>query len=758
MSTPDAPTQFEPGAPPDHERRIGPYRLVREVGHGGMGAVFLAVRDDDVFQKRVAVKVLKRGMDTDAIVRRFRHERQILAGLDHPNIARLIDGGTTDGLPYFVMEFVDGAPLTDYCDQHQLDTTARLDLFQQVCAAVQYAHQNLVIHRDIKPANVLVTSDGLPKLLDFGIAKLLSHDHDTAAPLSQEGARALTPEFAAPEQLTGGTVTTATDVHALGLLLYVLLGGPNPAAGTSGSAADLIRVIVETEPPRLSQVAPAGRQLRGDIDNIVAKALRKQPSERYASATAFGDDLRRYLRREPVRARPDTLLYHASKFLQRRARPLAAALAVAVLVAGLVGYGALRLARERDVARLEADKSARMADLLTTLLTGADPYGSRDAEPTVRGLLDAGAARVRAELGDQPALRAEMLTVIGRVYLRLGQLETARPLLEEAVEAGRGTGGATPRLAAALNELGVVYRERGDTAGATPVLEEALAMRRQVLGPRHPDVAITLVELARVFEDQVRLDRAEPLYREALDIRREAFGEHHRETSTSEAGLALVLLRRGEMDQAEPLFRQALATSRAELGEDHPNVAAGWNNLGLLLMTRGDAAGAEPMVRRALDINRRSFGTRHPNLLNNLTNLAAILYDEQRYAEAAAMAIEGLEIAHGGGEGQESSIARLSFQLGRVRLAQHRPAEAEVLLREAVDLQTTLLPAGDWILAASKSALGEALIDEGRFDEAERLLSDATGVLRDVPGREGREAAATRGRLDRLARARAAVH
>jgi len=736
--------------------RVGAYTLISPLGSGGMGTVWLAERSDGRFTRRAAVKLLNSALIGRSGEERFRHEGSLLARLTHPNIAHLIDAGVTStGQPYLVLEFVEGEHLDQYCARRSLPIEARLRLFIDVLEAVAHAHANLIVHRDLKPSNVLVRSDGVVKLLDFGIAKLLQDETETTPAITREGARPLTPEYASPEQLTGGAITTATDVHALGLLLYVLLGGPNPAAGTSGSAADLIRVIVDTDPPRLSHVAPNGHALRGDLDNIVAKALKKRPEERYASVTALADDLRRYLRREPVSARPDTLAYRASKFLQRRARAVAVVASVILLMAAVVTFYTVRLASERDHARLEADKAARMSELLTSFLTGADPYATRDREPTVRNILDAGAERVQNELSDQPELKAEMLNVIGRVYQRLGLHETARPLLEEALAIGRRAGAIeTTRLAQSLNELGILLRERGDAAGAVPLLEEALAMRRSLLGSKDKDVAVTLVELGRAFEDRGLIDRAEPLYREALVIRREIFGEQHRETSTSKASLALVLLRRGDLSGAEPLFREALDTSRKVLGDDHPNVGAGWNNLGLLLLGRADYAGAEPMLREALAIRRKHFGDRHPSLGTNLANLGSALVEQGKYDEAAAVLTEGLEVARAGGDSRSAIIARLLFQLARLHLARNDAPTAEALLREALTRQQATLPPDDWILAATRSALGAALMAQNRYDEAERLLQEASAMLKDVPGRQGREAAATRDRLAALAEAR----
>jgi eukaryotic-like serine/threonine-protein kinase len=736
--------------------RVGAYTLVSPIGRGGMGTVWLAERSDGRFTRKAAVKLLNTALIGRSGEMRFKHEGSLLARLTHPHIAHLIDAGVTSmGQPYLVLELVEGEHIDQYCARLSLDVEARVRLFIDVLEAVAHAHGNLIVHRDIKPSNVLVRDDGVVKLLDFGIAKLLESDADAGGPsLTVEGARALTPEYAAPEQLTGGPITTATDVHALGVLFYVLLGGPHPAVGTE-SAAELVKMIVETDPPRLSDVAPNGKAYRGDLDNILAKALKKRPDERYASVTAFADDLRRYLRREPVSARRDTLVYRTGKFLQRRAAVVATAATVMLLIAGLVGFYTVRLTAERDRARLEADKSAKISALLTSLMFGADPYATRDREPTVRNILDAGAERVRQELADQPELKAEMLTVIGRVYQRLGLLDTAQPLLDEALTIERRAGTPdTLRTAQTINELGILVRERGDPTGAVPLLEEALAMRRRLLGNEDKDVAVTLVELGRAFVDEGQHDRAEPLFREALDMRRRIFGEGHRETSTSQSDLGQLLRDRGDIAAAEPLLRQALETSRTVLGEDHPNVGAGWNNLGLVLVDQGNYAGAEPMFRRALAIRRLHFGERHYSVENSMGYVAMSLREQGRLAEAAALFEEALALARQGPGDNDPAVAKQSFNLARVHLLRGDAVAAEQLLRDAVIRQQRTIPAHDWRLAATRSALGEALIALAQYDEAERLLTEAHAILKDVPGRQGREAAATRDRLVALDSAR----
>ena len=739
--------------------RVGAYTLVSPIGRGGMGTVWLAERSDGLFTRKAAVKLLNAALMGRGGEDRFKQEGSLLARLTHPHIAHLLDAGVTStGQPYLVLEFVEGQHIDRYCASRNLDVDARLRLFLDVLDAVAHAHANLIVHRDLKPSNVLVSDDGVVKLLDFGIAKLLDHERDSpAVALTVEGGRALTPEYAAPEQLTGGPITTATDVHALGVLLYVLLGGPNPAAGTSGSAAELIKVIVETDAPRLSDVAPNGKAFRGDLDNIVGKALKKRPEERYASVTAFADDLRRYLNREPVSARPDTLVYRTTKFVQRRSGAVAAAAGVVLLVGTLTAVYTSRLASERDRARLEADKSAKMSELLTSLLTGADPYPSRDREPTLRNILDAGAERVQNELSGQPELKAEMLTVIGRVYGRLGQYDKAKPLLSEAAAIGRRPGAVeTPVFAQTLNDLGVVAREQRDLDAAKTLLEESLAMRRRLFGNVHKDVAVTLVELGRVYVDRGLGDQAEPLYRESLEIRRAVFGEGHRETAVSKSSLGLVLLNRGQLAEAEPLLRENLDTNRKVLPEDHPNVAAGWNNIGLLLLEKGDFAGAEPLLRRSLEIRRKQFGERNAGSLSAMHNLSVSLREQGRLDEAVAILTDAIAITRERLGDDNPNLARLNFQLGRVHLVRKDWPTAEPLLRDALRRQQQTLLPNDWRMAATKSALGAALTPLRNFEEADRLLKEAIAVLKDVPGRQGREAAAARERLAALDRARTA--
>ena len=757
-------------------QQVGPYTLLSPIGHGGSGIVWLAERNDGRFSGRVAVKLLSAALVGRAGEERFRREGSMLARLAHPNIARLFDAGMSAlGQPYLVLEHVDGAHIDRHCDARQLGIQARIRLFLDVLAAVAHAHANLIVHRDLKPSNVLVRSDGIVKLLDFGIAKLLEDEAQPgAATLTLEAGRAMTPEYAAPEQIMGGPITTATDVYALGVLLYVLLGGRHPAGPTLHGPVELLKAIVETEPRRLSDAAVTRettgvtsadaavarattveklrRVLRGDLDTIVAKALKKQPQERYASVTAFADDLRRYLNNQPIAARPDTLAYRTTKFVRRHARGLAAAFILVAFVAGLVGFYTSRLTAERDRARLEMEKAAKIGSLLTGLLTGSDPYRTRTpGEQTVRGLLDAGAERVEKELAGQPELQAEMQTVIGRVYQRLDLDEKARPLLERALATLRQRGGPEhPRLAQTLNDLGVLLRKEGDLARAMPLLDEALALRRRLLGPEDKDVAIALVELGRAYEDRHDNAAAERLFRESLAIRRKVFGEEHRDTAVSENDLALMLRLRGDLAGAEELMRLSFATNRKVLGEDHPNTVTSGESLALVLVDRGKPAVAEPLLRTAALVDRQVFGGTI-GTAQTLHNLAQALRHQGKLDEAEALADEALQMATAA-FGRDDHVGLVIFFLlkAQIRLARGDAVSAERLSRRAMELRNAAMPDHDWRAAVPKSVRGAALTALGRYAEAEPLLLQGAGSIRDLPGRQARELALARERLAAL--------
>ena len=756
--------------------RVGAYTLLKAIGRGGMGSVWLASRNDGRYEGHAAVKLLNADLVGRAGGERFRREGTILARLTHPNIARLIDAGVSGGgQPYLVLEHVAGRHIDRHCDDHALGIADRIRLFLDVLSAVAHAHANLIVHRDLKPSNVLVSKDGQVKLLDFGIAKLLERDRSRPeATLTRDAG--LTPKYAAPEQVNGGSITTATDVYALGVLLYELLSGHDPVETSGLSAADMVRAIVDTEPRRMSAAAvdagegphvlverafrrattPDGlrRRLRGDLDTIVAKALKKDPKERYASVAEFADDLRRYLHHQPITARPDTFAYRAAKFARRHRRSLIAGAATAVLVAATITFYTVKVANERDRAARQAARASKVSELLTDLLNGADPYRTGDAhEPTVRHLLDVGAERISKGLDGQPEVQAEVATVIGRVYQRLGLYDKARPFLEQALALARASVGPEHlSIAQSLNDLGVLNRERGNLAAAQPLLEESLAMRRRLLGSLDKDVAVTLVELGRLLRDRGLDAAAEPLIRESLAIRRKVYGELHRETATSTNDLALELLQRGDLAGAEGLFRQNLATNLRLLGKDHPSVGVAIGNLALLLDAQGDAAGAERLYREDLAILGKTLGDAHPTYAQALSNLSVALLHQGRLLESQQAIEQAIAIARPILRPDHPRLATYLVNRARVQLARGGSDTDTVAatLRDVLELRQRLYPPVDWRIGQVKSLLGEALTKQARYAEAETLLMDAANLLKPVPGGQGRESADNRARLASL--------
>jgi eukaryotic-like serine/threonine-protein kinase len=734
---------------------LGAYRLLSLIGQGGMGSVWLAERCDGRFEGRAAVKLLNIAVMDRANEERFRREGNILARLTHPNIARLIDAGVSpdNGQPYLVLEYVDGQAIDQYCDAHALDVDARLHLFLDVLEAVIHAHANLVVHRDIKPGNVLVSVAGHVKLLDFGIARLLEDDEGRG---TRDG-WAATPQYAAPEQVARGTVTTATDVYALGVLLYVLLTGTHPAGDAARSPATLMHAIVDVAPRRPSDVVEPvklRRRLRGDLDTIIAKALKKNASERYASVTALADDIRRSLRFEPITARPDTLLYRTVTFVRRHTHGVVASAAVVILLTALTVYHTDRLASERDRAQREAAKAQKATEVLTGMLTAADPYdvvhGSR-VDPTVRDVLDAGSEQVKKDLAGQPDLQAGMLTVLGRIYRRLAIYDKAQPLLEQALASSNGADRVD--VAQTLHDLGTVLADKGDYTAAAPRLEQALAMRRRLLGYDHADVAVTLSELGRVYQDLGFNHRAEPLQREALRIRRTVLGEDHRETAVSLSDLASVLRLDGDLAGAETLLTRCLEINRRTRGEIHPNTSATLHDLGLIAAARRDNAKAEATLRRALDIARRTLGEKHPIVATTLNSLSHVLVAQGRPEDAAAALQDALTIARPALGGDHQLVAIYAINLALVQLSLNRAAAAEQLLQEALPIRTRapqLVPSrrrtiadDDWSIARTRVLLGASLVAQRRYADAEAVLLEARRELDAQPRPQPRDVKAT---------------
>jgi eukaryotic-like serine/threonine-protein kinase len=769
-----AATDAEP-LPPD--QRIGPYRLLEEIGRGGMGAVYRAERADGEFEQRVALKLVKRGMDTDEILRRFRHERQILASLEHPHIARLLDGGAAeDGRPYLVMELVAGEPIDAYCERKQLGIEARLRLFRTVCEAVQYAHQNLIVHRDIKPSNILVSepaaaeAGGTPKLLDFGIAKLLAEDPSASTPHTRTGVRMLTPDYASPEQMRGAAVTTASDVYGLGVLLHLLLTGRRP----DGAARPSTLAIAE----RLR------RRLRGDLDTIVLKAMEADPALRYPSAGALADDVRRHLDGLPIEAHAAGTAYRAAKFVRRHRVTVAATAAFLLLASAASLLHTTRITAERDLARVEADKAHEVAAFMESLFAASDPFAPEpDRVDTlrVRELLARGVGQIRGVDDTDPLVRAQMLNVLGRVYAALGLHDEAGPLLEDALSSRRALHGPEHAdVAETLNVLGNLRSDEGAYGEAERLLREALAVRRALHGEQHEEVASLLNNLGLVLGYQGKLDEAESLHRAGLRINRAVLDPMHPGIAINLSTLGSLHLRKGDLRAAEPLFRESVELRRAIYGAGHPSLGVGLNNLAALLRHTDDLDGAEQAIRESLAISRKALGPEHPHVASSMSVLATILRNQGDYAAAEPLFLEVLELnrrrygdthvynsitldayaamllARGDLEDAERvqrealdvarrvfgdehlQVARTTSHLAAIVQRRGDHVRALELHRQAVALMVRLGSPDPASLASARVGLASCLTGLGRYPEAEPLLLQSYQTLHDTQGPGGR--------------------
>ncbi|MCP3959177.1 MAG: serine/threonine protein kinase [bacterium] len=790
--------------------RVGAYEIERRIGRGGMGTVYSATRADELFQKRVAIKLLRRDVESSEIVRRFHAERQILAALEHPSIARLIDGGTTDdGRPYLVMEHVEGRPIDEFCDVHELSIPERLDLFRSVCAAVQFAHRNLVVHRDLKPSNILVTGEGEPKLLDFGIAKLLAPELSAGTIAAAETVmRAMTPDYASPEQILGKPVTTASDVYSLGVLLYLLLAGRHPFEA-GGSPAEVLWAIHLRDPEAPSEAIRGSdrklaRRLEGDLDNIVLMALRNEPERRYASADQLSEDLRRHLAGHPVSARRDTVAYRWGKLVSRHRVGVSV---TAALATALLGFGLLMAAQRQEIAaerdRVEGERqrteterrrAEQVTGFLVDLFEVSDPFsgGSDTGDVTARELLDRGARRLSTELEGQPELRADLSHAIGVIYRRLGLPDEATMHLGSAFETRRRLlGEGHPKVARSLDEQGLLLLDRGEYASAGDSLRQALAVRRRLFGEGHLAVAESLDHLAALaqrtgeFHRAERLSRdalaiyrdllgddakvaaatsqlainlkiqgdfdgAEALFREALAVQSRLLGEDHLAVAQTRTGLAQVLLATGSYDDAAILYRQALQTMRRALGDDHVEVAYCVHSLAAVRAVAGETAAAESLFREALEMLRKRLGDDHPDLCTTHDYLASVLFSTGDLSGAEHHYRRALTIRRTA-MGEDSPYLVISLTgLARVAIARGDLVAAERLLKEATEIGRRAFPGGHWRISVAESVLGECLTRAGRYREAESLLLGSYRSLRTIRGDRAKTTTKTLDRLVRL--------
>jgi serine/threonine protein kinase/TolA-binding protein len=737
------------------DRTIGPYRLIRTLGEGGMGQVWLAEQDAPV-RRQVALKLIRVGAYDPAVLRRFQAERQSLATMDHPAIAKVFDAGATpDGQPYFVMEYVQGAPITDYCNQKELTIRARLALFLMACDGVQHAHQKAIIHRDLKPANLLVVDvDGrpAPRIIDFGLARAATPDTDQASVLTRVGSFVGTPGYMSPEQSDPSShdVDTRTDVYSLGAILYELLTGTLPLdARQQRPLHEILRQLREADPPRPSariaataatiadergtQPRPLVRQLRGDLDSISLKALERDRARRYGSPAELADDIRRYLLNQPILARPASRGDRLRKYVRRHRLGVTAAAAITGLLVALAIGQAVQL---RRITR-ERDRADRITDFMTSMFRVADPSEARGNSVTAREILDKAARDVETGLSKDPALQAQMMDVMGSVYSSLGLYASAQPLLERAVQLWTDTVGADhPNQLTSKHNLADTLGRRGRYADAEKLERQTFEASRRVLGPAHPNTLRSMASLAITLENEGRWPEAEQLDREAVELARRALGEDHPDTLRPENSLGDVLQGQERFADAEKYHADVLARRRRVLGPEHPLTAITMQGLAGDFRGQGRLADAEALDRETVDLRRRLFGADHQQTLSATRDLARDIARQGRYPEAEQLNRQSFEIARRALGPEHPDTVSLMVNLALTLQQQQRYSESETLNRTAVEIDRRVLGPEHPYTLAPMSNLARDLVMQGKLPEAEQLARQTVEIYRRRAGPE----------------------
>lgn len=705
--------------PPEVPDVIGGYRVMGVLGEGGMGVVYEAEQTVPV-RRRVALKIVKLGMDTRQVVTRFMGERQALAAMDHPFVAKVFDAGqTVSGRPYFVMELVSGEPLLHYCDRAALATRERVSLFIRICQAVQHAHQKGVIHRDLKPSNLLVTtaeSGPVPKIIDFGIAKAIGRDEPEArTELTRAGQALGTPAYMSPEQAGHGgiDVDTRTDVYSLGVILYELLTGSLPLDPKSTGEAKFLAMLAsgEVEPPRPSvRAATARGRLSGDLDWIVMKALDVDRARRYATAAAMADDLTRYLNDEPVAARPPALSYRAGKFVRRhRVQVVAAALVVAAIVGGAIaaGVGLVRANRAEARSREEAATAKQIAEFLTNLFSASDP--NTGGATTLRELLDRGAKRVDADLSGQPRVQASLFETLSHVYGSLALHKDAETLAERSLALDAATGAETDQTSEAARTLGRALQQQGQFARAKDAYDKALAIRTRQHGDNDLGVARILNDLGSLHGQLEQTDQAIAAHSRALEIQQRLRGPEHVSVTNSLAGLAVLHSRKNDFETALRMDQQVLAIREKTLGDRHAATTVALENVAWDLKGLKRVDEAQAHATRVLEIRKATLGPNHPQLAFTHTLLGELAEMKGKPDEALASHMEAVRIREAALGPDNPRTGDALRSVGMTRLRAGNAAEAHKYLSRALRIYEKAFPPGHSRITQTARAVTEAL-------------------------------------------------
>jgi eukaryotic-like serine/threonine-protein kinase len=738
-------------------KHIGSYLVEDEIGYGGMGIVFVGKRDDKEFEQKVAIKILKQGLSTKYIVRRFENERQILANLQHPNIAKLFDGGKTlDGLPYLIMEFIEGTPITDYCDENKLNIKLRLELFQTVCSAVHYAHQNLIVHRDLKPGNILVTKEGRVKLLDFGIAKLMDETAELEnVKLTQTKMWHLTPEYASPEQIKGANITTGSDIYSLGVLLYEIISGETPYKFTNSTPVGISKSIDETNiikpsekvkqtiknsensEQRKNEIQKKIKLLKGDLDNIILKAMHKDPSQRYSSVQGLVNDIERYFNGMPVLARKDTYAYRFVKFVQRHRVGVTLFILFNIILISSISaiiYQGRIATKERDKATLEAAKTESVNKFLLEMLSSADPTEvGKDAK--VYEVLQKASKEVEIGFKDQPGIEAAVRKTLGKTLTNLGEFEQAKPHLEKSLELNEKVYGKNSyQSGESFHELALYYDWVGDLKLADSLYSRSIKILRNNSDTPPRSLSSALNDYGIVKQEEDKIQESLILLKEAYQIAVRNFGEKDRDVASIANNLGLSFNDLKDIDSAEKYYQQSLNLYMEIYGSNRPEISTLYNNLAYIYIDKLEYEKAHEYFTKSLELKKNTWGEHHSMVGLAYMNLGALDYTMKNYDSAQSNLIKAMNNFKISLNENHIWVGLCYYWFGKNLIEYSKPKEAENYLRKSLIIYDKNYPKDHVNTISANAELGIVLFLQKKYSKAEKLLVEGYEKIKKIRG------------------------